>query len=126
MEPELNLKETLGTSSGSTYWPFHPHGLPKGLAIWHKLDRGFIDLQFPGWGDRVYELKVLTSSLLEEGMTVEKATGSAAIRLHVPILNNVRSPHEQIDSIRSGVFAAGRLLRWAREHKSALKAILEG
>lgn len=123
-EPDLNLRQPDGKSSASTFVTFSPSGLARGLSILHKFDRGFVDLQFAGWGERVGELRRLTEDFREQGMAVERATGSAAIRLHVPALNSARCPEDQADAIVAGLTAAGHLLRWTRTHGEALEAII--
>lgn len=124
IEFDLKMSEPKGNSSGSTFIQFRSNGLPKGLSIVHKLDRGFVDLQVAGWGDRVHELKTQTASILYKDMTVEHASKSAAIRLHVACLNVDRSPDEQIDAIKEGVATAGRLQHWVWQNQAALESIL--
>ena len=72
----------------------------------------------------VYYLDTGTSGLREDGMTVEKTSKSAAIRLAVSRLNVARPANEQVEAMREGLAAAGRMLRWVREHGPALKVIL--
>lgn len=111
LEPDIKMNEPKGRPSGSTFIQFRATGLPKGLAVVHKVDRGFVDLQFAGWGERVPALRTLTEAIREDDMTVECAAGSAAVRLRVPPLNVARAADEQTDAIKEGITAGGNLHR---------------
>lgn len=124
LEPDIKMNEPKGRPSGSTFIQFRSKGLPKGLVVVHKVDRGFVDLQFKGWGERVPALKTLTDAIREDGMTVECAAGSAAIRLRVPPLNVARTAEEQTDAIKEGITAAGNLHRWVWLNQEALESLL--
>lgn len=124
LEPDIMMNEPKGRPSGSTFIQFRSTGLPKGLVVVHKVDRGFVDLQFAGWGERVSALKTLIEAIREEGMTVESAAGSAAVRLRVPILNVARAAEEQTDAIKEGITAAGTFHRWVWRNQTTLETIL--
>jgi hypothetical protein len=124
LEPDIMMNEPKGRPSGSTFIQFRTTGLPKGLVVVHKVDRGYVDLQFAGWGKRVPALKKLTDSIRDEAMTVEPASGSAVIRLHVPPLNVARAAEDQINEIKEGIAAAGHLHRWVWKNQATLETIL--
>jgi hypothetical protein len=124
LEPHLKMNELKGNPSGSTFIQFRATGLPKGLCIVHKVDRGFVDLEVGGWGGRVHELMLKVSPLIEEGATIEKASKSAAIRLHVPCLYVARSPDGQLEDMKHGIAAAGRMRQWCLQNVQALGSIL--
>lgn len=124
LEPDLRMNERKGNPSGSTFIQFRSSGLLKGLSIVHKLDAGYVDLQFTKWGRREHELRALTTLYRDSDMTVDNATKSAAIRLRVSPLRVAQSPTEQLDAISEGIRAAGRLQRWVWKYQPELEAIL--
>ena len=124
MEPSLEMKEPTGNPTGSTFLQFPSHRLPKNLSIWHKFDRGFVELNLKGWGSRVHELRTLTEGLLDSDMTVNQTSKSAVIRLQVPPLEVTRCPDSQSEELVIGIVAAGRMLRWLRTNERTLVGIL--
>jgi len=124
LEPDLLMNEPKGRPSGSTFIQFRSTGLPKRLAVVHKVDRGFVDLQFAGWGERVPALRAFTEAIREDTMTVECAEGSAAVRLRVPSLNVAHAADDQVDAIRAGIAAAGDLHRWVWRNQVTLESLL--
>ena len=115
---ELRMPEPGVKTAGSTFISFKPAGLPAGADIVHKLTgtkgaaTGFVDIQFPGMGALTLELTSVLQGLLEDGMSVVRASKSAAIRIIVPTVDPNREAAEQLEAIREGVTAAQRLLGW--------------
>jgi hypothetical protein len=124
MEPLLDMKEPQGNPSGSTFNKFRSQQLPSGLSIWHKFDRGFVELNFSGWGPRTHELRSHLAPMLDQDMTVERTGKSAAVRLVVPVLEISNCPEIQRIAVEKGITTAGRLLRWMRANESNLREIL--
>lgn len=110
--PELEMSEPTNKPSGAGFIWFRPPSLPKGISVCHKVNRGYVDLQFPGMGDRLNELESRCGSLLEQDMKFAKASKSAAIRLTVPVLNSNQMIEGQEEPTAEGLRAAVRLLRW--------------
>ncbi|MBX3739496.1 MAG: PD-(D/E)XK nuclease family protein [Akkermansiaceae bacterium] len=123
MEPYLEMKEPRGNPSGSTFNKFRSQQLPRGLSIWHKFDRGFVELNFSGWGSRAHELRSHLAPILDPDMTVERTEKSAAIRLIVPLLEVSGCPEIQRVAVEKGITTAGRILRWMRSNESMLREI---
>lgn len=121
--PELQLDEPGPKPAGAGFVWFFPAGLPANLNICHKLSKGFVDLHFPEWGQRVPTLKEDVGPLLETEMEIIRASKSAAIRIRVPILNAGRSFAEQADAVRDGLGAARRLYSWADRNRSRILEI---
>ena len=83
---ELTLfgKDTV-KGSGS-YWMEFPTSLKK-VKIIYKSNKGQVDLQFSGYGDKIGDLTNILENKeikLDKDMSIEKAQGSAAIRIKKP------------------------------------------
>ena len=77
-------KDTV-KGSGS-YWMEFPTSLKK-VKIIYKSNKGQVDLQFSGYGDKIGNLTNILKNKeikLDEDMSIEKAQGSAAIRIKKP------------------------------------------
>lgn len=118
---ELAMHQPGPKPAGAGFAWFFPANLPAGLNICHKLGRGFVDLHFPGWGDRVAALSSRIDSILPAEMKIVRAEKSAAVRLSVPVLNTGRPFAEQKDSARAGLDAAKRLFAWADQHRTVIE-----
>lgn len=116
--PHLEMREPRGKPSGSTFITFHPQSLPRGFEIKHKLTgtagalTGFVDLEIGSLGSRVNQVYLALRPFLEEDMTVVRATGSAAVRVVVDIVDPNKSAEPQEAGISTGLDAASRLLTW--------------
>ena len=76
------LGKNLIKGSGS-YWMEFPTSLKK-VKIAYKSNKGQVDLQFSGYGDKIGTLTSILKNKnvkLDEDMSIEKAQGSAAIRI---------------------------------------------
>lgn len=116
--PHLEMREPKGKTAGSTFISFCPASLPRGFEIKHKLTgtrgalTGFVDLEIGGLGRRTNQVYTVLSPFLDEDMTVVRATGSAAVRLIVEIVDPNKSAEPQEMGIAAGLEAASRLLSW--------------
>ena len=115
--PELKMREARNDIPRQSVWfSFKPKAFPQGISILHKANRGVIDLQLSGKGDRIEELQRDLDPFLGLGMTVEKTAKSAAVRIQVPLLDLQQDFGAQEDAVREGVAGALRLYRWALEN----------
>jgi hypothetical protein len=126
LTPLLQLEDPGPKPAGAGFVWFWSARLPEDLNICHKLPKGSVDLQFPGWGRRLYELSDGIGSNLEPGMEIIRAAKSAAIRLAVPVLHTGRPFDEQVESVRLGLAAAQRLYDWANRYRSRIREIVGG
>lgn len=118
--PNLEMKEPKEKPSGSGFVHFRPPTLPHGVDIVHKLSFGYVDLQLRGMGKHLIKVKRLLDAFLEEGMKVESAAKSAAVRIHVPKLKRHVSIAEQLESACVGIDTAERLRIWFLKHEKQL------
>jgi hypothetical protein len=123
--PELEMQEPGTKPSGAGFVWFRPVTLPRRISICHKLNKGYVDLQIPDYGSRVYQLRKRLRPFLRANMTLARAGKSAAIRLRVPILNTGKLFSEQIKEVKKSQKAARSLLAWATRHQKLISQLLE-
>ena len=105
--PELEMKSP-GLKPANADWPeFRPSSFEKRFMIFHKLQRGYVDLQVSGASDQVDELSKLLSNYNVEVVQTGK---SAAIRLTVNPINRFGSFESQYEGIMEGLISAKKLL----------------
>lgn len=120
---ELGLEEPGSKPSGAGFVWFFPSGLPENLNICHKLGKGYVDLHFPVWGERLHILKDQLGSLLDGGMVVARTAKSGAIRIHVPVLNTGYPFEGQREAVGQGLAAAQRLYAWADRNRARIREV---
>jgi hypothetical protein len=118
--PELEMRNPGTKPAGAAFVWFSCSDLPGDLKICHKLWRGCVDLQFSGLGNRVTQLRIALADMIEPGMEVAPATGSAAVRLAVPPLKTGLPFAGQEEGVRDGIDAAKALRDWARRNSARL------
>lgn len=85
--PELISREINGSKgSNSTWVTFHTNY--KKIKIFHKSEKGYVDLEFAGLGEKTAELKKLLVSVIgklwDKGLQVYQTGKSAVLRINVP------------------------------------------
>ena len=123
--PQLEMRKPPTKPSGAGHIYFSSSSLPQGVSLVQKLGHGYVDLQFGKMGTKLDELRDRLDEFLEPGMSIERATGSGAIRLHVPKLYAPLSFDAQADSVEEGIVAATRLLEWCMRNTAAITSMLE-
>jgi hypothetical protein len=122
--PELGMIKPDKPKTSGTFITLKPSKVyPRELEIIHKSTAGYVDLQFPGnaRSDAEFEkFRTHCFQLLEPGMTIEKAGNSAAIRIFVPVIDVTKEFGEQESSVIEGIWAAKKLLQWARKHNDQI------
>ena len=81
--PQLNINKTSGARGARASWPTFNTGY-KNIKVIHKSDRGYADLSFRGYGDKLLDLKQLIGDYLDDDMKIFKTGKSSAVRLKVP------------------------------------------
>jgi hypothetical protein len=112
--PELNIPEPGPKPAGSTWIEIRPESLGSNRRIYHKLDKGFVDLQLDGSASRVEAIKSNISLLLGTDTEVVPTGKSASVRVRVPLLDPFTEFDEQVSEARAGMRAAFRLVYFAR------------
>jgi hypothetical protein len=118
--PDLRLPSKRGRPSGSTWITFKMSAPKTGISLRHKLNKGFVDLEFAGLGKCMPEFQAAVLSFLEPGMSPEKAEQSSAIRILVPPLKITDDFSKQMPSAEVGQLAAQRLYRWFLKYHDRL------
>jgi hypothetical protein len=114
--PALGLKRKPARSAQDYWMYFHnAEGVPKGIYIIHKCDRGFVDLTFQATGRD--DLEQQCRKFLDEGMTIVQTGKSAVIRLVVAEIDHTRSFASQEASVVVGLEAAERLRRFCQTNE---------
>jgi len=115
--PELEMREPRNDIPRQSVWfSFRPKAFPQGITILHKANRGVIDLQLSGKGDRIEEVQRDLGPFLGPGMTVEKTAKSATVRIKVPLLDLQQDFGAQEEAVKKGITEAQILYRWALEN----------
>lgn len=118
----LKITKHDGARGSNAQWPIFVTPI-KDIRIFHKSNKGFVDLQFPYVSDKYFEVYDIVKDELEEYMTLQKTGSSLSIRINVPIINFKIDFDEQIESIIECLNAVVKLQDFTR--KIDCKAILE-
>lgn len=115
--PELGMKEPKrDIPVGSASIILKPKALGKEVYLVHKIDRGFVDLEFPGKGGQIDAFGKKYKPFLEQGMSIERAHKSAVIRMITRRLNLQEDFAKQKEHVVRGIETARGLLLWAESH----------
>ena len=110
--PDLFLIYNGDEKGSNATWPRFRTVIDK-LHINHKTDRGYADLTFTGYGERIVDVEKLLSDTvgdyLREGFTVHKTGLSASVRLKVPKVDVHLPFEEQVDNVEKGFSAVRKL-----------------
>jgi hypothetical protein len=112
--PELEMS-VPGPKPSESDWPeFRPKVFNKKMALIHKLQKGAVDLQINGMGDRIDELSLKISDLLPSDVEIVKTGKSAALRISVPTIDRFESFENQSEAIIIGFEAIVKLFVLAK------------
>lgn len=78
--PKFQLSKQVGPRGSSAIWATFNTDY-KEIKIYHKSDKGFIDLTFADYGDKTRELRDKLINIIDDDMLVVKTNKSAAIRI---------------------------------------------
>ena len=81
------------------------------VVLVHKLEKGQVQLVFPGWGGR---MELLARAIRDTGSDFEvwPAQKSAAVAILVPAVDPAGNFSDQVAGVRTGLAAAVRLQEW--------------
>ena len=94
----LYINRHEGARGSNACWPIFLTPV-KNIQIYHKSDKGFIDLTFPGVSQYFFEVYDLIKDALKDNMTLQKAGKSLAIRIIVPEIDFKSNFEEQEEKI---------------------------
>lgn len=116
LAPELRMPKPGRKPATSSFVRFLPTGLPKSIALIHKVPYGNVDLQFAGQAGHIDAFIGQYERKLGRGMTIARANKSLVVRIAVPAVT-LESPFRVVRSkLLVGLEAARRLLAWASRH----------
>ncbi len=109
--PELEMREPRSSPAGQSWIYFSPRILKKKMYIVHKGDRGVVDLQIDGYGDKLDSLQLKLKPFIKKNMGLAPTNKSASLRIDVPLIDVTSSFDEQIEKINKALKAGKRLLK---------------
>lgn len=84
--PKLKINRIEGPRGDTACWPIFL--LPiKNVFIYHKSDRGYMDLTFEKQADNYYNFINAVKDKLTDAMSVQKTGKSLVIRINIPIVD---------------------------------------
>lgn len=116
--PQLSMLGADTPKGGSAAWPEFRTALEK-VRVIYKSQKGIVDLEFPGFGDRGDQLRTVLGERLAADMRLEKTGKSASVRLENPqwAVSFHENFAEQETAVREALNAVSRLCRLAADLK---------
>lgn len=115
--PSLWLTSTKGPRSITSTWTWY-RTVIKDVLIYHKCEKGFMDLTFPNQSERIVafekELFNILGNVNDLGVFLVKTGKSVALRIEVPVIDIKKSFNEHIDEIEVCFKAANKLSELAK------------
>ena len=112
--PSLRINQYEGARGKNARWPIFITPIDK-IQIFHKSNKGFVDLVFPGVSKYYYEVFDIVSDYLKDNMALEKTGKSLVIRINVPIVDFSKDFDGQIDDIIACLDAVNELTNLIRD-----------
>jgi len=116
MAPELKMPRPGIKPETSGFVFFRPSALRKGIQLVHKVPYGHIDIQFGGKADDVDAIRTRYTASLAPGMSIEKASKSAVVRIEVPAIDMSAPFLDSEAAVREAIWAAKLLYVWYKAH----------
>ena len=95
---DLKLNRIKGTRGSDANWPIFSTPIKK-IKIFHKSDRGYVDLTFRRVAQYYSEVYDIVKNVLKENMKLEKTGKSLAIRIDVPEIDFKKDFKEQEENV---------------------------
>ena len=95
---ELKLNRYEGARGSDANWPIFFTPIEK-IQIFHKSDRGFVDLTIRSVSQYYFEVYDIVKNVLKENMTLQKTGKSLAIRIRVPKIDFEKDFKEQEENV---------------------------
>lgn len=108
--PRLKMKKP-GNKPANAKWPEFRTGRQRTTAkLFHKLNKGAVELQLDGRADQVELLRERNQHLLPDNVQVVQVGGAAAFQVEVPEIDHTASFEEYEEEVAVALTAAVRLL----------------
>ena len=95
---DLELTRYEGARGSDVNWPIFSIQIKK-IKIFHKSDRGFVDLTFRNVSQYYSEVYDIVKNVLKENMTLQQTGRSLAIRIIVPKIDFEKDFEEQEEKV---------------------------
>ena len=95
---DLELKRYAGPRGSDANWPIFSTPIKK-IKIFHKSDRGYVDLTFRRVSLYYSEVYDIVRNVLKENMKLKKTEKSLAIRIDVPKIDFKKDFEEQEENV---------------------------
>ena len=95
---DLKLNRYEGARGSDANWPIFFTPIEK-IQIFHKSDRGFVDLTIRSVSQYYSEVYDIVKNVLKENMTLQKTGKSLAIRIRVPKIDFEKDFKEQEENV---------------------------
>ena len=95
---DLKLNRIKGPRGSNANWPIFSTQIKK-IKIFHKSDRGFVDLTFRRVSQYYFEAYDIVKNVLKENMTLQQTGRSLAIRIIVPKIDFEKDFEEQEENV---------------------------
>lgn len=95
---DLKLNRYEGARGSDANWPIFYTPIEK-IQIFHKSDRGFVDLTIRRVSQYYFEVYDIIKNILKENMTLQKTGKSLAIRIVVPKIDFKKDFKEQEENV---------------------------
>ena len=95
---DLKLNRIKGPRGSNANWPIFSTQIKK-IKIFHKADRGYVDLTFRSVSQYYSEVYDIVKNVLKENMKLEQTEKSLAIRIDVPKIDFKKDFEEQEENV---------------------------
>jgi hypothetical protein len=118
---KLRMRRPGGRSGGFLF--FNPDDMPRYLDLVHKLNKGYVDLQFSMLKPAFDEFSRKIRPLMTSEMLVRKTGESASVSLWVGELETNKGFSIQREDAERGIRAAERLWDWFKTNRTELESV---
>lgn len=119
--PDVTMQPPKDSWKGEVWFHIRSTRLPHGAYVSHKSPMGFVDLTFPNTD--AHRLKT-AESMLDDGMTIQQTSKSAAIRLSVPEIRQFSDFQLERCNVGQAFTAVRKLLDFYDRQRSQLEPLL--
>ena len=95
---DLKLNRIKGPRGSNANWPIFSTQIKK-IKIFHKADRGYVDLTFRSVSQYYSEVYDIVKNVLKENIKLEQTEKSLAIRIDVPEIDFKKDFEEQEENV---------------------------